>query len=486
MVRRVLVALGLLLASAPPARAAVPGAGVDRPVPRDAVGYAVVDSFEALMSMAFPVGASPSVASSPLPPVLSAPEVDKRRPIAITWLRGGARLLHLPVADPAAFARTLTSRPVAGWSRMIPGADYVVLLSDDAPAPAELGRDAVVPEPLLSGALRGFIAVDDLLARAGQSSTGISDDFTAGIRRVDFALRVEGGSTEVEVAVAPQDAGGFLGALARTEMPATPNRFLAAVPPGSQVVASSRTTAAVAAAWERLSAAAMSKVGGKPALSRRFEREARHWSSVMGSDSVTAVSGIGSESIVAIQAGECRDHPKMRRLLRRLARHGGDRHSGIRVVELREGVANLDGVEVDEQHIRVAVPGGGPAASGLMPLFTEPVRYAYPRGAVLSVMGAGGLPALRDAVSRLGSGLVDPALDAAMDRRAMLAVVVDVHETARAVGAPGLPPDMPRHASLNVVPHDGILSVRLTAPSMLLRFLPLLMSTPKPVPADRT
>jgi len=199
-----------------------------------------------------------------------------------------------------------------------------------------------------------------------------------------------------------------------------------------------------------------------------------------------AVSGIGTEGVRTVQAGGCRDRAKMRRLLRRLMRHGGDRTAGVEVVELRQNIASFDGVEVDEQRLRLVLPQGGAPPNGFMSLFTEPVRYAYPPDAVVSVMGAGGLPVVRDAVAGLASGVVDPVLAAAIDPRAVMSVVVDVRELGAAFGMPGKPPDMPRHATLNVVPHDGVVSMRLTVPSMLLRFLPSLLPLPQGRPADRT
>jgi len=100
------------------------------------------------------------------------------------------------------------------------------------------------------------------------------------------------------------------------------------------------------------------------------------------------------------------------------------------------------------------------------------------------VMGAGGLPALRDAVSKLLAGAVAPALQTAIDPRAVMAVVVDIQELQQALGA-GTPVDTPGSVTLNVVPHDGLVSVRLTAPSRLLQFLPML-AVLSAAPADRT
>jgi hypothetical protein len=480
MARRALLVAVVLLLAAPSARSAPPAAGVDRPVPRDAEAYLVADSLEALAAMTASLGVPLATAASQLPKVIFFPEIDRRRPIAVTWLTANAQLLHLPVADPVSFARKLAARPFGGWERVIPGSEYVVLLSDNAPPPEQLGSDPVAAAPLLSGALRGFIATDGSPVRMG---IPIPDDLTAGIRRVDFAVRVDGGTSELEVAVAP-GANGFLAALAHAEVPAARNRFLAGVPAASQIAMSWRMTPEVAAEWQRLTAIAMSQAKGKHARAARFEREARHWSALTGGDSALAVLGIGSASMSAIQAGGCRDRDKMRRLLRRWMRLGGDRGSGVEVVELREAVANLDGVEVDEQHLRLSLPEGTPPP--MVPFLSEPIRYAFPPGAVVSLMGAGGLPALREAVDRLASGIVDPGLEAAVDARAVLAVVVDVREIGSAFGATELPPDLPRHATLNLVPHDGVVSMRLTVPSMLLRFLPSLAHFPKAAPPDRT
>src|SRR6185369_11011552 len=139
-------------------------------------------------------------------------------------------------------------------------------------------------------------------------------DYLAGLGRVDFALRVDGASTVLEIALAPGHGDGFLATLARAEVRPTPNRFLAALPADSQVVSSWRITPAVAAAWERLTAIMMAKAGGERGPSRRFEREARHWAAISAGDSAMALTILGSEKASIVQAGACRDREKMRRL----------------------------------------------------------------------------------------------------------------------------------------------------------------------------
>jgi hypothetical protein len=427
---------------------------------------------------------SPSQRQTALPWVLFSPEVDARRPVAITWLASGARLLHVPVVDDAAFRARRGGQAHrrmgaddsrcrvcgAALGRRAVGRQARPRSEDGAASPLR-SRERVRPRRRPEGALRA-------------TSTGTSDDYLAGLGRVDFALRVDGASTVLEIALAPGNGDGFLATLARAEVRPTPNRFLAALPADSQVVSSWRITPDVAAAWERLTAIMMAKAGGERGPSRRFEREARHWAAISAGDSAMALTILGSEKVSIVQAGACRDREKMRRLLRRLTRHGGDRGSHVRVVELRRAVASFDGVEVDEQQLALASPSGGQAPAPMNAFLAEPIRYAYPAGAVVSVMGAGGLPALRDAVSKLLAGAVAPALQTAIDPRAVMAVVVDIQELQQALGT-GTPVDTPGSVTLNVVPHDGLVSVRLTAPSRLLQFLPML-AVLSAAPADRT
>ena len=85
MLRRALV-LALALAVVPRSYSQAAVAGLDRPVPADALAYATADSLESLAAVLQPPGATPGNLAAMMPPLLAAPGVDRSRPVAMTWL----------------------------------------------------------------------------------------------------------------------------------------------------------------------------------------------------------------------------------------------------------------------------------------------------------------------------------------------------------------------------------------------------------------
>jgi len=495
MTRRPVLAL-LALALLGPRLAAAHPTDLGEIVPADAVLYVTSDGIGALQSSltdalsAVAPGAGASMVALALAGIPGLDRVDRARPVAIAILPSGGRLIALPVRDPRAFAEELRSSPASRGTSVTAGAGHSLVTIGRVPPLDVLRRQPMAKPPELAGDVRGFVNLAALSAMRNDTSdpaaAAMLRDAAAAVPRVDFALRASRAGMELEAAFAPA-GDGVMAVLARTRVPSSPNRFLAAVPAGSVIVGTAYVTdelaAAAEAALERLARPLTVPVRQRVAL-RRMERRARRLSSLTRGESAFAVAAPGdASSLSIIQAYACRDVRRTRILLRKLWR-GGVLAPGLEAkTELRVAAGRIGDVPVDEQVVRLAATEHAtePAAEHLARLYGEPIRYAYPTGAVISTVGPGGRERLEASLASFAAGTVDPDVALALTPGTVLAVAWDVGalaRMARSLEPAGLAPlsagpgERSTYATLRITPQAGSVDVVLGLPSASVREMP--------------
>ncbi len=472
--------LHAFLLAALTAAAAAPAAfsaGFDEIMPADTVAFVVVDTLDRLGDASVPGG---TFARSLVEASLSGPfdrgAIDTHRPVAIWFLASGARVAAVPLRDAtnAGAPETPAARALAADGYAVAGAAELL----DGP------RAARVEPPKLDGTVRGFVDVPRLRAaretpepvRPGASPQDrmlgawkkMADEAVAAVPRVDFALSPVGDGLELRAVTAPA-ADGLVGALARARVPATPNRFLAAVPPDAAAVFFSRADDGLRAAldaWRMRFVDLLAPPRERVLVLRAF-RQARLYASLTRGEAMCAVSQTATPGDFGfVSVTQSRGDRRLRVLVRKLAVHSRSpiRPPGVPEVKLTlaRDAERIDGVPVDQ--VRVEVAGGAPATSAAaLAAFREPVRYAYLPHALATSFGARGEERLRDLLHRLDSTAADPALARVVPPGAVFTAAWDIARFAPPAAPAGAAP-APAWGSLAVIPRGDTVEIRLLVP----------------------
>jgi hypothetical protein len=473
----VLVTLALL---AVPAAAELPS-GLDKIVPPDALVYVAADGVGALEASVNDVladllpGAGGALTGGFLASVPGLTEVSRSRPIAFWVLPSGTRVMALPVADPAALAARLAGARLPQPVAVIAGRGYS-LVTSGAPVDLEdLRSHGTAAPPALAGNVRGFVSLAALEARYGAEIAGrmgtpaaaqMGKEIAATLPRLDFAITASRAGVDLVVSATPERPG-VLSALAHTRVPPGPNRFLAAMPGDAMVIGTAHTTSELIAANEMWWSAVPFLGPKQQRLLARARRQTRAWSRLTRGDSAFAWTATTDPAKFAmVQAYACRDQRRVRFLIRKLWRRGHALQAERPVTtEFHAAAWTLDGIEVDEQVVRFAGSTKDPAAA--THLYDEPIRYAYPPGAVVTTFGPGGREQLEHAVAGLRAATGPGALAAALPAGSIFAVAWDLHGLMPSqTGPPATGADV---GSIAVTPQGGTLELKIHVPASALR-----------------
>ncbi len=522
---RVLAAILASVFLVAPVRAQQP-TDLDKIVPADSLFHVTLDGIGAVKSAAaqaadaiFPGGGA--MITQQIDMTLAKPymkEVDLDKPIHLTVLASGALIAAVPIKNAATFEQLYKSSGDHADVSFIAGQGYSLLVGGGEQVKLEELRAAPAAKPsAVQGTARGFVSVSGLYAKfKDQIESGLAmmsmmsaqspqqtatlqlliKSIPTSVPRVDFGLTPSKTSIDLVLGLHPSPAiKGLVSALAHSPSPSATNGFLQTVPQDSVVSFSGTWSDEISTAYLAFADAVNTASGisseDRAAVNAFYERTL----SLMNGDFSGGISQpAGGSGMSMVMVGKLADRDRSRAMLKEFI---SKRDLVQRVLEAgstgmsmtmnyKPSAMSIDGVEVDEIHVKAEVKPDAPpqiksAAPAILQMYAEPVRLAYPTGALVVTMGSGGEARIKQALAALKSGTAPPAAKALPPSTTFASSVNLVGGMKLILGM--LPPEMglpiplspakltpgSEYVTFGLAPKDGLALMRLTVPTAAIR-----------------